>query len=379
MILELQHRRPDGDIDTYHLKPGRRYHLGRGSGCEVRILDLKLSRKHAAIEFMDQAWTLIDLCSTNGCRLNGETMVGTAPLVTGSTIEIGQTALMIGQLISALGSSAPVLTQSPVLVAETIAATTPPASTNAETTYPSDEFNPASTKALSALHPTPIALVPTERKTESETLRPAPAPVFEITEDRSSVVSKTPPVPSESAPLAGRRSPDRARDAIKPVTISPVVVRPPAAEPVAEKSVAEKPVAEKPVAAKPVAAEPAVFELDATVSTLPMPMKSTPPPFVQPKNPTPLPNAPQIFPAAIPALVQAFAVPVQATAVPVPATALPPATGAGNVANSDERSYFITVLSRRIGPLSRAVARDLKARELKGTLRPGDLNPYPQA
>lgn len=345
MILELQHRRPDGDIDTYHLKPGRRYHLGRGSGCEVRILDLKLSRKHAAIEFMDQAWTLIDLCSTNGCRLNGETMVGTAPLVTGSTIEIGQTALMIGQLTSVVGSSAPALTQSPVVVAEALVATIPPAALTADTTYPSDEFNPASTKALSALHPTPIEVAPTGRKTESETLRPAPAPVFEITEDRSSVVSKTPPAPRELASLAGRRSPDRARDAIKPVTISPVVVRP--------------------VAVEPAAAEPAVFELDATVSTLPMPMKSTPPPFVQPKIPTPLPNAPQISPAAIPVSVQA--------------TSVPPATGAGNVANSDERSYFITVLSRRIGPLSRAVARDLKARELKGTLRSADLNPYPQA
>ena len=359
MILELQHRRPDGDIDTYHLKPGRRYHLGRGSGCEVRILDLKLSRKHAAIEFQDQAWTLIDLCSTNGCRLNGETMIGTAPLVTGSTIEIGQTALMIGQVTSVLDSSSPVPTQSLIAIEEVDAATIPPAPINADTTYPSDEFNPASNRVLSALHPTPIAAEPAGRKTESKTLRPAPAPVFEITEDRSSVVPKIPPAYSESAPQPGRRSPDRARDSIKPVTISPVMV--------------------EPVAAEPVAAEPAVFELDATVSTLPMPMKSTPPPFVQPKKPTPLANAPQISPAAIAAPVQASAAPVQVSAAPVQAYAAPLATGAGNVANSDERSYFITVLSRRIGPLSRAVARDLKARELKGTLRPADLIPYPQA
>ena len=352
MILELQHRRPDGDIDTYHLKPGRRYHLGRGSGCEVRILDLKLSRKHAAIEFMDQAWTLIDLCSTNGCRLNGETMIGTAPLVTGSKIEIGQTALMIGQLTTPLDSATPVPAQLEMAAAEAIAVTIKPASVSADTTYPSDEFHVAGNRVISALHPTPIAAVPAGRKTDSETLRPAPAPVFDMAEDRSSVVPKTPLAGSESAPLPGRRSPDRARVPIKPVTISPVVVEPVAVEPVAE--------------------EPAAFELDATVSTLPMPMKSTPPPFVQPKNPTPLPNAPQISAAVV-------AAPIPTSTAPVPATALPPATGAGNVANSDERSYFITVLGRRIGPLSRAVARDLKARELKGTLRPADLNPYPQA
>ena len=347
MILELQHRRPDGDIDTYHLKPGRRYHLGRGSGCEVRILDLKLSRKHAAIEFQDQAWTLIDLCSTNGCRLNGETMIGTAPLVTGSTIEIGQTALMIGQLT---GQVTDKVTGNEAARSESLSAVTAQAmpAQNPDAGYPSDEFDSASNKALSALHPTPSTPAPVEREPKSETLRPAPAPVFEATEDRSSMVAKTPPAPS--TPVAARRSPDRARDMVKPVTISPLVVEAGAGT------------------AIPPSRESAVVELDATVSTLPMRVKPTPPPFVQPKNPTPLPNAPQVAPAAI--RIAAGSASVSATAQ---------TTGAGNVANSDERSYFITVLSRRIGPLSRAVARDLKARELKGTLRLADLDPYPQA
>ena len=97
--LELQHRRPDGDVDTYHLKPGRRYHLGRGSNCEVRILDLKLSRKHAAIEFLDGSWQLIDLCSANGCRLDGEIMVSTVSLKAGHRIEIGQTTLRVQQIL----------------------------------------------------------------------------------------------------------------------------------------------------------------------------------------------------------------------------------------------------------------------------------------
>ena len=347
MILELQHRRPDGDIDTYHLKPGRRYHLGRGSGCEVRILDLKLSRKHAAIEFQDQAWTLIDLCSTNGCRLNGETMIGTAPLVTGSTIEIGQTALMIGQL------TPPVAVQAAVSSEATEEAATAPAlavvnTPKPDANYPSDEFDPSRDKALSPLQPAPITPAPVERQPKSDTHRPAPAPVFDATEDRSSMVAKTPPAPI--APVVERRTSDRARDVIKPVTISPVLVAP----------LAITPVSIQPSSLQQSSLQPSEVELDATVSTLPMPVKSTPPPFVQPKVPTPLPTAPKVLPAAIP-------------------LAGAPAPGAGNVANSDERSYFITVLGRRIGPLSRAVARDLKARELKGTLRAADLDPYPHA
>ena len=75
-------------------------------------------------------------------------------------------------------------------------------------------------------------------------------------------------------------------------------------------------------------------------------LSDTPPPFVMPPAPTPLARAPEITPAAAP---------------------------------SDERSYFITVLGKRIGPLSRAVARDLKARELKGTLRPADIESFPAA
>ncbi|MBA3937846.1 MAG: FHA domain-containing protein, partial [Planctomycetes bacterium] len=99
MIMRLQHQRPDGEVDTYHLKPGRRYHIGRGSACEVRILDLKLSRKHCAVEFSDGAWQVIDLLSTNGCKLDGEQIIGTVPLVTGNAIEAGQTQLIVAEIV----------------------------------------------------------------------------------------------------------------------------------------------------------------------------------------------------------------------------------------------------------------------------------------
>lgn len=318
MILELQHRRPDGDVDTYHLKPGRRYHLGRGSSCEVRILDLKLSRKHAAIEFLEGAWTLIDLCSTNGCRLNGETMVGTAPLATGATIEMGQTELVIGNFIPRNGAL-----PSPAAMASL-------APSPNDTNYHSDEYS-APAASPSGVNPGLSALNPTsstdDRRPGSDSLRPGTAPVFNSSEESSSVVAKMAVAaaiaPTDQVPPARRVK----SQAIKPVTLMA-----------------------EPLASAPLASS-AHHDADATVTNLPVVARGTPPPFVQPRVPTPLPSAPNVTPAAI----------------PLPA------------ANSDERSYFITVFGKRLGPLSRAVARDIKSRELKGTLKPEDLAQYPQA
>jgi len=99
MILLLSHERPDGDVDTYHLKPGRRYHIGRGSGCEVRILDLKLSRKHAVVEFTDGAWRFVDLGSTNGCTVDAVLADEALNLRKGSVIRLGQTILRVLDLV----------------------------------------------------------------------------------------------------------------------------------------------------------------------------------------------------------------------------------------------------------------------------------------
>ncbi len=107
MILRLQHQRPDGEVDSYYLKPGRRYHIGRGSGCEIRILDLKLSRKHCALEFSGDRWQVVDLLSTNGCTLNGEQIVGTVPIAKGAVIAAGSTSMTVDDIFAA--EMAPVL------------------------------------------------------------------------------------------------------------------------------------------------------------------------------------------------------------------------------------------------------------------------------
>jgi hypothetical protein len=66
---------------------------------------------------------------------------------------------------------------------------------------------------------------------------------------------------------------------------------------------------------------------------------------------------------------------------PLPSSSAPAApsnaTGAKPATGSEERAFYITVLGRRIGPLTRAVARELKARELRGSLTTADLEGYP--
>ena len=332
MILELQHRRPDGDVDTYHLKPGRRYHLGRGSACEVRILDLKLSRKHAALEFQEGEWKLIDLCSTNGCQLNGTVMVGTSPLREGHLIEIGQTALTIGPISAKTGpSSSSSGPQAPPAITPVPALEHSP---TVGTSYISDEFR----APVAGNHADLDALSPI-RVDQSAPTQAAPRPA-------SNAVPVTP-----VAPEPVRKAVEPRRGAVAPVVI-------------ASMSSTDDLDLEDTVATVPPSSLPA----PASISPEPV-RRPPPPPFVAPPpkdvaSQTPALGSPAPTPAPAPTLAPA----------PAPAPAAP-----NGAANSDDRSYFITVLGRRVGPLSRAVARDLKSRELKGILKPSELDLYPRA
>lgn len=66
--------------------------IGRLPDCEVVIADKGASRRHAQIRHEDGAYTLTDLGSTNGTRLNGQT-VQTRELADGDRITIGSTLL----------------------------------------------------------------------------------------------------------------------------------------------------------------------------------------------------------------------------------------------------------------------------------------------
>ena len=66
--------------------------IGRMADCDVVLKDKGASRKHAQLKQRDGAWTLTDLGSTNGTRLNGQT-VQSRELSDGDTITIGTTVI----------------------------------------------------------------------------------------------------------------------------------------------------------------------------------------------------------------------------------------------------------------------------------------------
>ncbi len=180
MIIRLQHQRSDGEKDVYHLKSGRRYNIGRGSACEVRILDLKLSRKHCAVEYSEGEWRLIDLASTNGCKVDGDQIVGSVPLRVGATIDIGQSSLQIVRILGddeadeeALGSTVATLMPAKAPAASAPAAPAPAMAPAAST--------PAAPSRPGQL-PRPHAAMKTPAPLEQEGMDGEPAPALEHVE-----------------------------------------------------------------------------------------------------------------------------------------------------------------------------------------------------
>jgi hypothetical protein len=99
-ILRLQHLCNDGTVDTYHLKAGRRYHVGRGSACEVRVLDMKMSRRHVAFEQQGSEWLVHDLGSTNGAKVDGVRLNGSVAVDVGTRINMGATELVVVAIVN---------------------------------------------------------------------------------------------------------------------------------------------------------------------------------------------------------------------------------------------------------------------------------------
>jgi len=68
--------------------------LGRGPGVNVVLPDPAISRQHAAVEYVDGGFRVMDLGSTNGVRVDGE-LVQAATLDHGQRFEIGDRELLL--------------------------------------------------------------------------------------------------------------------------------------------------------------------------------------------------------------------------------------------------------------------------------------------
>ena len=77
-------------VDVYH----HPFFIGRGSQADLDLETDRASRKHARIDLTAEgAWTLTDLGSANGTRLQGQLLRGAATLSSGDIIEIGRIEL----------------------------------------------------------------------------------------------------------------------------------------------------------------------------------------------------------------------------------------------------------------------------------------------
>ena len=68
--------------------------IGRSRDCEIVLDDAGVSRHHAEIRPSSDGWTIADLSSTNGVRLNGHAIQGACPLQLGDRVELGATVMV---------------------------------------------------------------------------------------------------------------------------------------------------------------------------------------------------------------------------------------------------------------------------------------------
>lgn len=77
------------DDGTRHVLDTERVTIGRQSGCSIVIRDTNVSREHVVLRRRPNGWTLRDLGSTNGTKLNGVRIDGEQMLANGDVIMLG--------------------------------------------------------------------------------------------------------------------------------------------------------------------------------------------------------------------------------------------------------------------------------------------------
>jgi hypothetical protein len=86
---------PGGDQHTYELQTPVTL-LGRGTDCDLRLVDPGVSRHHAELRVENDQVILVDLGSTNGTFVNGQPVRQVA-LTDGTHVSLGRTTLIFRQ------------------------------------------------------------------------------------------------------------------------------------------------------------------------------------------------------------------------------------------------------------------------------------------
>jgi len=97
-VEEAQARRPARALLAVEGRrlplPARGATVGRSRECDIVLEDAGISRRHAEIRPGAEGWTVSDLGSTNGVRLNGRAVRGAALLAPGDRVELGSTEIV---------------------------------------------------------------------------------------------------------------------------------------------------------------------------------------------------------------------------------------------------------------------------------------------
>src|SRR5207249_5270153 len=86
---------PDRGV-TFHVdgaQPSRAY-VGKGPLCQLRLTDPRVSRRHLALDVVDQGVRVQDLQSTNGSQVNGVNVLD-AIVRGGELVQIGDSTLRV--------------------------------------------------------------------------------------------------------------------------------------------------------------------------------------------------------------------------------------------------------------------------------------------
>jgi len=82
---------------TFEIRPGKTYTIGRAIDNDVVLTDIAVSRKHFDLRHEDGAWVIVDHGSGNGTVVNGNVEDNPFMLANGDTIEIGNTVFRFEQ------------------------------------------------------------------------------------------------------------------------------------------------------------------------------------------------------------------------------------------------------------------------------------------
>jgi pSer/pThr/pTyr-binding forkhead associated (FHA) protein len=77
----------------WELDPRQVYVLGRSRSCNLRFTDGTISASHARIQCAEEVWTITDLESSHGTRVNNQRILARKPLFDRDLINLGKTLL----------------------------------------------------------------------------------------------------------------------------------------------------------------------------------------------------------------------------------------------------------------------------------------------